>query len=346
MPDLTNIHIDVFLTNLSIAYTNEAYVANQVMPVVPVDKRSNKYPIYNKDAFLRPSGKDAQGRPTSIRRPKTRSNEIEFDVSNNSYYCEQLARNYPLSDAEVNIADMPLQPQIDATMAVTETVTLDNEIAVAGKAMKRANYASGNKVQLTTGGSGTSWLSYTSTNSLPFSDLTNGKTAVIGGLVRPPNKVLMNYAVAVTLSQHPEYLKRLQYVTKEGLTSAGLLPVLVGLEVVEARAQYVNSAEGATITNTYVWVDDQGQNAALVYYQGPGASLRQPAYGYTFEAPDDTLGARGFLIKRWREEWRDVEVIECRTTRDWRFTATDGSANGDNSNGYALGAYLISGCTL
>jgi hypothetical protein len=351
MPDLANIHIDVALTNLSVAYTNEDYVAPRVFPVVPVDKRSDRYFLYNKDAFLRSSGTDRQGRPGSIRRPGSRSTEILFDVSTNPYYCEQLARNYALTDAETRIADAPLQPGIDATLALTEMILLDNEVAVAGKVMKRANYAASNKAQLTTGT--TSWAQNAQTagayTSFPLSvDIPKAKKAVIGSLVRSATNILLNYNAAVTLSQNWEYLDKIKYVSREGLTASGLAPVIGGLTVVEARTQRANSAEGATpVTTGFVWTDDQSQDAALVYYAPTMApSLRMVVFGLTFDAPDDTLNARGFLVKRWREEWIDAERIEVRTTRDWRFVATDGSTNGDNASGYATGGYLISGCTL
>lgn len=353
MPDMNSgkLHIDVYLTNLSIAYTNPAYIADQVFLPVPVDKRSDKYPIYNRSTFLRSSGKDAQGRPASIRRPKTRSTEIKWDISNQAFYCEQLAKNYPLGDAEVRYADAPLQLDVDTTMALNEQLRIDNEIAVAGKAGKRANYNASNKVQLTTGGAGTSWASSGSANSLPMSaDIPNGKKAVFAGIIRPATHLLVNYNSALTLSQHPQYVDRIKYTSKEALTESGLLPVVEGLRVLEGNAQYITSVEGAaTETFDYIWKDDQAtpQDIALIFHRAASAAgLRTIGYGLTFEAPDDSLETVGFVVKRWREEWLDAERIEVRVTRDWRFTATDGSSNGDNSSGYATGGYLISGTTL
>lgn len=351
MPQLANIHIDVALTNLSVAYVNEDYVADKVFPVVPVEKRSDRYFLYNKDSFLRSSGVDKQGKPGSIRRPGARSTEVNFDVSTNPFYCEQLARNYAFTDAEARLADAPLQPGIDATIALTEMITLDNEVAVASKVMKRANYAASNKAQLSSGT--TSWAQNSQTagafTSFPISvDIPKAKKAVISSMVRSATHILLNYNASVTLSQNWEYLDKIKYVSKEGLTNSGLAPVIGGLSVIEARTQKANSAENTSPVSTgFVWTDDQGQDAALVYYRPATApSLKMVALGLTFEAPDDSVNARGFLVKRWREEWIDAEKIEVRTTRDWRFVATDGSPNGDNGNGYATGAYLISGCTL
>jgi hypothetical protein len=355
MPEFANIHKDVFLTSLSVAYTNEDYVAEMVFPIVPVDKRTDLYVIYNKDVFLRGSGKNPQGKPNSTRRPNTRSTEITWDVSNQPFVCQQLARSYPLGDAEVNYADAPLELGIDATMSLTETILIDNELAVAGKAMLRSNYASSNKAQLTaSSGNGTSWAS----NSMPFSttqysyplskDIPNGKKAVIASMIRAATHMALNYNAAQTLAQNWEYVGKFFGVSTEGQTRAGLVPVIGGLQVVECNAQYATSAENATpVTTGFIWQDDQGQDAVLIYYRPKAVvSKRTVALGVTFEAEDDTLGGRGIQIKRWREEWRDAELIEARTTRDWRFVATDGSTNGDNANGYASGGYLLSGVTL
>lgn len=344
MPDLANIHYDVPLTMISIGYTNEAYHADDVFPVVPVDVRSDKYFLYNKDSFLKSSGVDAQGKPRSIKRPGTRSTKVTFDVSTNSYYCETLAKSYDLLDEEVNLADAPLMPAIDATMALSELITLDVELAVATKAMKRGNYASSNKAQLVT--STTSWAA---SGGKPVSvDIPNAKKGVIAGLVRAATHMLVNYNTAVTLSQNAEYIDKIKYTSRDGLTAGGLAPIIEGLQVMEARAQYANNTEGASVTTGMVWVDDQSEDACLVFYKNPNgaATLRSVHFGLQFESPDPTLHTRGKVIKRWREEWEDKDVIECRTTRDFRFTCTDLSTNGDNANGYATGAYLISGCTL
>ena len=43
MPAISQIHIDQALTNVSVMYRNQSYVADQVLPSLPVAKRSNKY---------------------------------------------------------------------------------------------------------------------------------------------------------------------------------------------------------------------------------------------------------------------------------------------------------------
>ena len=351
MPAFTNEHVDVNLTNISVAYTNDEYVAGRVFGVVPVPKISDKYFIYNKRAFLSSSGTDPQGKPNSIRRPGTRAATITYDLSSNSFYAEQLARNYMLTDAEIQIADTPLMPMADATEVVTDTILIDNELAVAAIAMKRSYYPTANKIQLVTGT--TSWavntLSGGNYTSFPItSDIPNSKSAVVLGMQKAPTHFLCNYTTSQVLQANWQYKEYIKYTSRDGLTAGGLVPVLLGLQTIETMAQYTTSADNPTVTwaGSYIWVDDQGENAALVYYGKPATGLKQAAFGATFEAPDASLHTRGFVVKVWREEWLDAEFIEARTTRAWQFIATDGSTNGLNSNGLATGGALISGCTL
>ena len=49
MPDISMVHVDQALTSVSIAYRNAQFVSDQIFPVAPVTKQSNKYFIYSKD---------------------------------------------------------------------------------------------------------------------------------------------------------------------------------------------------------------------------------------------------------------------------------------------------------
>ena len=184
MPAIGQVHIDQALTHLSVMYRNSAYVADQVFPVVPVDKRSNRYFVYRKEDFLSASPISAGGSMLSLRRPGAEAAEIDYGLSTQSYYAEEYAYRGFVADAEVAASDSPLQPESDQAIQLTERLQLDNELAVANIVCKRANYPASNKAVLTTGASGTSWAQYASANSNPFTDIKNGKLAVIRGVAR------------------------------------------------------------------------------------------------------------------------------------------------------------------
>jgi hypothetical protein len=338
MPAVSQVHIDQALTNISVMYRNEAYVADSVFPTVPASKRSDKYFLYRKEDFMSPSGSSGSGAIHSLRRPGTEAAEVDYSVSTSTYFAEEYSYRGLVTDAESAAADNPLQPDIDQTVQLTERLMLDNEIAVAGIACKRANFPAANKVALTGGGTGTSWAQYGSANSVPFTDIKNGKLAVIKGIAREANAFLLGVDTARTLADHPNLKELVKYVHQDALTMSGLPKVLRGMTVIEGATQKNTAAEGASYSGANVWMADDGTSMALLFYRNPNPSLRAVSLGYTFEAPDDATGSRGYAVRRWREEKRKGSMIEVSFTRDWRLIAVDGSS-------LALGGYLISNAT-
>lgn len=340
MPALPAVHIDVALTNLSIAYMNETFVADVVMPPLPVDKRSNKYFVYDKEAFLRGTSLDANGRPASLRTHKAEANEIDYTLSTDPYYCEEYSHKTLVADEDDQYADSPLQPDIDATMVVTERLKIDNEVMTSQVACKTTNFPSSNKVLLTTGGTGTSWAQYASANSKPLTDIKNGKVAVRKGIMREPNNALYTVDTAQTLADHPDIKDLVKYTHPDALSSSGLPKVLRGLVTTEAATQKATSAEGAaTFASGNVWADENGTNICLIFYRSQDTGPRSIHFGRTFDAPDSTTKVRGISIRRYRWEPKKGEYIEGAMKRDWKIIAKDG-------NGKALGGYLVSGTTL
>lgn len=339
MPPVGAVHIDQALTTLSVMYRNDMYVADQVFPKLPVKKRSDKYFTYKKEDFLAATGVDVNGKPLSLRRPGTEAAEIDYGLSTSTYYAEEYAFRGFVADAEVAASDNPLQPDMDQTIQLTERLMLDNEVAVAAISMKRANYPSSNKVVLTTGGSGTSWASYASANSLPFSNIVAAKLAVIKGLAKEANSFMLSVDAARTLADHPLLKDLIKYTHQDALTISGLPKVLRGLNVIEGAAQKNTAAEGVTYSGGNIWQADDATAAALIYYKETAPSLRSVTFGYTFSAPDDTTGARDTSVRRWREEKRKGSLIEAAYMRDWKFIAVDGSS-------LSVGGYLISSATV
>ena len=71
MPEGTK-HIDAALSNISIAYRNGVFIAERVLPVVPVLKQSDKYYTHGKEAFnvlddRRSAGSEARTYDSSTR---------------------------------------------------------------------------------------------------------------------------------------------------------------------------------------------------------------------------------------------------------------------------------------
>lgn len=343
MPSLPSIQVDPLLTNVSVAYMNEEFVAGQVFPSLPVGPRTGKYYVYEKEAFLRSNGLHSDGKSKTVRRPSTTAKEITFELSKDTYSAERRSLASPVSDDSmveaIEQGGGVIAPQIDATMVVTERMSIDLEREAAALGAASTSFPSSNKELLTTGGSGTSWASYTSTASDPFKQIRNGKLGVRKGILREPNQMLLSIDAAVTLADHPLVKELVKYTNPEALTQSGLPRVVRGLNIIEGAGQYVNSAEGATTTTSNIWVDENGTQIALIFYRSSNLGTRSVHFGRTFDAPDATTKARGFSVRTYRDEPRASLMVEGNRTYDLKLIARDSSSK-------SLGGYLVSGTTL
>ncbi|WP_395089300.1 hypothetical protein [Armatimonas sp.] len=342
MPTLPQLQVDAFLTGISIAYMNAEFAAEQVFPDLPVDARSDKYWVYNRDAFLRTSGLDSNGKSKSLRKDGGVANVIEHALSSDQYYTENYAHRELVTDAVVrNAAATPgssmIQPRVDATLQLSARLAMDKEEMAAYKVGKTSLYPTANKVTLTT--NTTSWAAYTSATSLPLNNIRDGKLAVRRSLLREPNTALYTVDSAQVLADHPTIKDLVKYTHQDALTSAGLPKVLRGLSTVEAAAQKITSNEGAANTSGNIWVDSSGYNLALVFYKSPETGPRSVHFGRTFCAPNPTTGIKGVSIRPYRDEARGGEWLEGDMTIDIKHISVDDSS-------LAIGGYLISGTDL
>ena len=104
-PTTGQVHIDKAMTNVSIAYRNANYIGDQVFPVVPVQKISDKYFTFDKGDWFR----DEAG----LRSPGTVGPIVEFSLGSAAYSCQPIAAGMWVADEVVDNADAPLQPRRD-----------------------------------------------------------------------------------------------------------------------------------------------------------------------------------------------------------------------------------------
>jgi hypothetical protein len=293
MPYQSDIHIDQALTTVSIAYKNDGYVADVLLPSVPVDKRSDLYFVYGKEAFKR---RDDLVRPGSI------APQLERTLSRDSYVAERHAQRELVTDSERSESDNPLNADVDTTELLTDAVMNNREFAVLAMMTDPAQLTQ----NVTLAGT-TQWSDYV--NSTPLTNIKTAKSAVRLGVLKEATDFTISYDGALTLADHPSVKELIKYTDPGNIGSSGLPSTLRGLKVNEA---------GAFIDNTNVGQTPQFATAfgnnCLIHYTTRSAGLKTITLGYMFEAPDETTGARGFSTIRYREEARHGEWIEVSST--------------------------------
>ncbi len=59
LPTSRDVHVDQMLTNVSVAYKNASYIADEAFPLLPVQKQSNIIPSYDQSYWFRDEAKMA-----------------------------------------------------------------------------------------------------------------------------------------------------------------------------------------------------------------------------------------------------------------------------------------------
>ena len=112
MPLASDVHVDKMLTNVLVGAVNEGYIADQIFPVVMVDKQTDIIPKMDQSHFFR-------NEATAPLAEGDESAEIGYKVTTSSTY---LAQNYALkhfiSDARRVNEDNPFNSDRDVERAI------------------------------------------------------------------------------------------------------------------------------------------------------------------------------------------------------------------------------------
>jgi hypothetical protein len=342
-PTSTDVHVNVPLTNISIAYIQQqqAFRAAEIFPMIPVQKMSDKYFYYTKaywftnEAKVRADGAESEGTGYGI-------------DSTNSYSCDIYALHHDLGDRVVLNADSPLNMQRDSTLFLTQKLLLarekkwvDNFFATGiwnqGAALDDVTGVTSGNLTANYGTPASAicyWNDYT--NSTPIQDIRHYKMAMAAQTGFVPNTLVLGPKPFETLCMHPDILERVKYggapgnpavVTEQALAEVlGIERVVVPMAVMNSGAEGISAATAAADTDFLYGLN------GLLCYSNPSPSLLTPSAGYTFGWTGYLMGGGGygnaggtgwFAVRDFRIEWRRALRIEAEMAMDMKVVASD-----------------------
>lgn len=280
MPLNSALHVDKLLSNVSLLYRNENYIAMEIFPEVPVKMNSDLYRVYVRNFRI----------PETARATGGVSFESDFDVTNNSYTLEwhalkgyvpdRMAENYDIADLRA-----------DTTRDLSDKLLRRLEKKVCDLMTKTSWSLT---VSLAAGGE---WSSNTTTTN-PIPTVDTGTTTVIANSGKKPTYGVMGRAGFVAVKNHVSVLDRTKYVTKE--MDATIIASLFGLDKLHvADMNYDSSELGATESLSSIW---DAENMFLGWKPASAGPLA-PSAGYIFRNNRP-------MVKRWRVEERESDAIE------------------------------------
>jgi hypothetical protein len=296
MGRLSNLRqVDPVLTTLATGYTNDELVADQVLPVVDLDKEAGKIPKFGKEAFRLHNTERAL---------RAASNRISpDDIGSVDVVMDEHDLEYPIDYREDAEAAFDLEAH--ATYRATEGVLLRREKAVADLVQNPANFPVGSKIAL----SGTDL--FTNVASDPEAVVATARAAVRAKIAKEPNTMVLGYSVLAVLERHAKLRAILSDSRTRLLTLDDLAAIFRVPRVVVGKAVQVSDAG----VQSDIW----GNNMLLTYVSPPGPakgdgkparSPYEPSFGYTLRKrgsskTDTRLESGGKLeIVRYTEIYR------------------------------------------
>jgi len=307
-PTPSDVHIDVALTNISVAYVQDAtnFIADKVFPIIPVSKQSNKYWKYEKGAFFRDEARK--------RAPGTESAGSGYKLGTDSYYCDPWAFHKDVDDNTVANSDEGIDPFRDAAIFCQNSLLIRRERLFMDEYMKTGVWG--------TDAVGNTNFAYWDDEAAsdPAEDIKNARLKILSNTGYLPNTLTVDIYTHEALKKHPLVLAKFAYSGKMSVTKEMLAAYFEVDRYLVSQAIFTESDE--TVADPVMKLI--APKCALLTYSAPAPSLLQPTAGYLFSWAGLTgLNNVGIKTKRFRMEHLESERVENSMALDMKLVAAD-----------------------
>lgn len=308
MPEGT-FHFDQALTNLSVAYRNQALMADRVFPAVGVDKQSDKYFVHGKQNFDVRDDRRSAG---------SEARESRWALSDDSFFCEGHAlKDYVARETQAN-QDIPLDLLADTTEVLTDQILLNREDALVTALV--AGMTGASVVDLAA-------VKWDADANNPIKKVRAEKENVAKRVGVMPNVLLLSQPVFTAVRQNSTVVNLITGAqsAEQALVSAAQLAGLLELDEVLVAAGVKNTANPLQAASLdWIW-----GKRALLFYRPPNPGRKTLSLGYTFrwnralQAMGVAGGAGGQGVERYYWQPRKADVVEVHDYYDLKIVDKD-----------------------
>ena len=307
-PTRSDVHVNAPLTNVSIAYLQEAdkFIASQCFPNISVPKQSDLYFQYDQGDFMRSTAR--------LRAPGTESAGAGYDLTTASYSCNVIALHKDIDDQIRANADAPLNMDSDATKFLTQQMLIKRDRDWAS-----SFFSGGSWTGSTTGSDITPGTKWDASGATPIEDIEAQADSVEAKTGFRANTLVLGVDAYNALKNSADVVDRIRY-TQTGVVTEDLLASLLGMKkVLVARGVYNSALEGATDSISRIYTGD----TALLLYVPDSPSLMHPSAGFTFSWNGYTgAGPDGQRVSRFRMDHLRADRVEMEMAYDQKQVST------------------------
>lgn len=285
----SDVHEDAFLSQVSIAYRQEDFIGEAVIPRLPVKKESDKFPVWGRE-HLRPD--------VTLKADGSPANTVKQSLSKDSYDCDEHGLKTYITERERANADDPVDLEQAAVEFLTQKIQLRKEKLAAANIFASGSFATASKTDVS---AGTQW---TNNAGRPYLDIITAMRKAKRLCGMPMNTMVIGAAVFDQLQIHSDILDRIRYV-KEAVTTEQVLASLFRVErVFIGESVEDTAAEGVAESVSDIW-----GKSVLVAHFARTPSLRTPTLAYEFSA-------RARRVRKWFDEETANDWVEVTDVYD------------------------------
>lgn len=263
-----DLHVNVPLSKIAMNYMPDNIIADQIAPIVPVNKQSDGYTIY--------SIAEAYKIEEDKRAPGTEAQVITRSVSSDTYFCNNHALKDDIFYEDIENADagILLTKRSNRIMYIKKKLYLNWEYRLAEQVTSTSNIGSSSAV-------GSNWSDPTNGQSDPIGDIHTAVDNVYYSTGYSPNRIIFSSRAWRYFTNHANVIGRMfgETTTKKGrIITAPMAADLLELQNVYVGRALKNTAnEGQTAVLSDIWGTD-----VLVYYAPQQPTVEEPSFMYSF----------------------------------------------------------------
>lgn len=288
MPSVKNISTSHTLTNVMVQYGLQEFVADILAPAALVKFRSN---------VIFSGGKEKLKAYDAVRRAGASATLVDFDYSSTTYKTVPYALRTVLDDDQIDNAEKPIDLRANSVEILTSIIKLNHEIRWQAIMQDTSVVTQHTAVGAAWNGSG---------DVDPKNDVDGRKRAVRNSVGADPTHILFSCDVRDGLVNY--LLGKAQITFGQAATQIELPDTVYGMTPVVPKVVKNTANIGQTESLSNVWSDYVlvcVVSAPSTSYTGAFLTLRRTK-----------IGSKGYRVRRWYDEEKEAENIECQTEED------------------------------
>lgn len=310
----SDLHIDGLLTQMAINYKPQNMIADMIAPVIPVEKKSDGYPVFSR--FENFAVEDAE------RAPGAEAKKIQRSVGSGNYNCRNYALGYDVPIEDTANMDAGLRYELDsgASRYLINKLYLAKEKRVITLAVASANVGSVFVVNSVWGGG-------LSSNGDPMQAIEAGKDYLRGLTGQKPNSIWFGYKAWQNFRRSYHTRNLIKGVNNGGgFVSREQAQSLLELDrflVGEALWHTRNEAYGVGSPTAAMSLNNPMDDNVILYYAPTVPSRDDPSWMYGFDWRGPGLPARFTIMRHPYNSRTRVDGIEVTEYADEKVTGSD-----------------------